>query len=115
LRLAASMAPLREPVQAALVSALSAAGNQAEAQSLLDTVGVRLAEGFGVDPGPSLRAAHRWTRVPAPTVTQVSARVPRAGAIVGRTEELAVLRRGVDRALAGGTALILVEGEPGVG
>ncbi len=119
LRLAASMAPLHEPVQAALVSALSAAGNQAEAQLLFDTVRARLADELGIDPGPALQAAHRRALggafVSTATVTKVPARTPRAGAIVGRTEELAVLRHGVDRAFAGGTGLVLVEGEPGVG
>ncbi|MEV6040479.1 AAA family ATPase [Nonomuraea sp. NPDC052116] len=40
---------------------------------------------------------------------------PPTGGLVGRVEELAVLRQAVESARAGGTALVLVEGEPGVG
>ena len=59
LRLAASMAPLHEPVQASLVAALAAAGQQAEALSVLRRVRARLAEELGIDPGPALRAAQQ--------------------------------------------------------
>ncbi|GIF23569.1 DNA-binding SARP family transcriptional activator/tetratricopeptide (TPR) repeat protein [Actinoplanes tereljensis] len=102
LRLAASMAPLHEPVQAALISALSAAGQQAEALALADAVQARLVGELGIDPGPALQAARQNLLGPA-------------GGLVGRTEELAVLRRGIDWAFAGGTGLVVVEGEPGVG
>ncbi|MGW4964581.1 AAA family ATPase [Nonomuraea sp. NPDC004186] len=47
---------------------------------------------------------------PAPTLGE-----PPTGGLVGRVEELAVLRQAVESARAGGTALVLVEGEPGVG
>lgn len=58
LQLAASMAPLHEPVQASLVVSLAAAGHQAEALSVFTTVRSRLADELGIDPGPALRAAH---------------------------------------------------------
>lgn len=58
LRLAASMAPLHEPVQASLMSALAATGQQAEALSVFRVVRSRLADDLGIDPGPALRDAH---------------------------------------------------------
>ncbi|GAA1852032.1 ATP-binding protein [Asanoa iriomotensis] len=109
LRLAARMAPLQEAVQAALVATLAAAGQQAEALAVLRTVRARLAEELGVDPGPALLAAqqrvlHQHVTAPLP-----------ADGLVGRVEELAVLRRATESALAGDTGLVVVEGEPGVG
>ncbi|MFD7307790.1 BTAD domain-containing putative transcriptional regulator [Promicromonospora sp. NPDC059942] len=58
LRLAASIGPLHEPVQAGLVTALGAAGRQAEALSVFQTVRVRLAEELGIDPGALLGRAY---------------------------------------------------------
>ncbi len=55
LRLAAAMAPFHEPVHASLVTALGAAGRQAEALAAYHAVRDRLAEELGVDPGPALR------------------------------------------------------------
>jgi tetratricopeptide (TPR) repeat protein len=49
-------------------------------------------------------------RPPAPAARTLS-----ADWLVGRVEELAVLRQAVESALGGGTALVIVEGEPGVG
>ncbi|WP_045739676.1 ATP-binding protein [Actinoplanes rectilineatus] len=118
LRLAASMAPMHEPVQAAFASALAASGQRAEAQALLTSVRDRLAEQLGIDPGPALRAVERLVGdgAPAPAaVTTPAGRARRPGALVGRHEELTALRQGVERVLAGGTGLAVVEGEPGVG
>ncbi|MEU5785194.1 AfsR/SARP family transcriptional regulator [Micromonospora lupini] len=70
LRLAASMAPLNEPVQASLIAALGAAGHQAEALETFRTVRSRLADDLGIDPGSALEAAHRQVLTQtAPTVT----------------------------------------------
>ncbi|MDQ7906063.1 BTAD domain-containing putative transcriptional regulator [Phytohabitans sp. ZYX-F-186] len=107
LRLAAAMAPLHEPVQACLVRVLGAVGRQVEAVAVFQTVRARLAEELGIDPGPALEAAHRQV------LDQTG--VPPAAGLVGRIEELGVLRQAVTPALAGGTGLVLVEGEPGVG
>ncbi|WP_218034747.1 BTAD domain-containing putative transcriptional regulator [Acrocarpospora corrugata] len=114
LHLAARMAPLHENVQASLISALAAAGQQAEALSMFGTVRIRLAEELGIDPGPVLVAAHRRVLEPVPAVeTEPSPdhAPPPAARLVGRDDELAVLRQ----ALAGGSGLVIVEGEPGVG
>ncbi|MFI5845572.1 ATP-binding protein [Catenuloplanes sp. NPDC051500] len=112
LRLAASMAPLHEPVQASLVLALAAAGQQAEALSVFAAVRTRLAEELGIDPGAALQAAHRrvLTEVPAPPAPATA-----DSGLVGRTEELATVRQAVAAALGGGTGLVIVEGEPGSG
>ncbi|MFC4588963.1 BTAD domain-containing putative transcriptional regulator [Sphaerisporangium corydalis] len=120
LRLAASMAPFHEPVQAALVGALGAAGRQAEALSVFRTVRDRLADELGVDPGPALEEAHRRvlaqpTAPPPPVGADDGAGEVTAAALVGRAEELAVLGRTVRSALAGRTAIGIVEGEPGAG
>jgi DNA-binding SARP family transcriptional activator len=126
LHLAATIAPLHEPVQAGLITILSAAGRQVEALSVFRAVRSRLAEDLGLDPGQALEAAHR--RVLSQTSplddTGRSSAAPPADSesqqalgdgLVGRAEELAVLRQAVDAAFTGRPALALVEGEPGVG
>ncbi|MFS8201683.1 ATP-binding protein [Streptomyces sp. CWNU-52B] len=159
LHLAASMAPLHEPVQAGLINTLAAAGQQAQALSVFGTVRARLAEDLGIDPGPALRAAHRRvltqtersrsrsslkptkpSPLPSPlshpshpaAVTGASgaksgssgsgtgdnggaAQAGSAAGLIGRAEELAVLRQTMEPVFTGGTAIGVVEGEPGVG
>ncbi|MEV4629651.1 BTAD domain-containing putative transcriptional regulator [Micromonospora sp. NPDC049523] len=119
LQLAARMAPLHENVQASLVSILAGAGQQAQALSVYRTVREQLAEELGIDPGPALRAAHRRVlrqTLPAQDggLAPECATPPVAG-LVGRREESSVLRKAVESALAGGTGIVVVEGEPGVG
>ncbi|MEU1301973.1 ATP-binding protein [Streptomyces shenzhenensis] len=120
LQLAASMAPFNEPVLAGLVGVLGAAGRQAEALSLFRQVRDRLADELGIDPGPALEDAQRriLAQSPAsPPVREADEEVGRitAATLIGRTEELATLRGIVERALAGDTAIGVVEGEPGAG
>nr|WP_218007944.1 BTAD domain-containing putative transcriptional regulator [Herbidospora sakaeratensis] len=112
LRLAASMAPFHEPVHAALVTTLGASGRQAEALSAFHAIRDRLAEELGIDPGPALRAAQESVLAPHPAAP--AGPRPAAG-LVGRAEELAVLRRAVEAAFTGGSGLGVVEGEPGAG
>lgn len=117
LRLAGAMAPLNEPIHAALMNALTAAGDRAEAITVYRRVRARLVDELGIDPGPALESAHRRIRVPAPVGTDpVEQPTPGASSdLVGRGEELAVLRRGVEAALDNGTGIVVVEGEPGGG
>jgi DNA-binding SARP family transcriptional activator len=121
LQLAAKMGPFHEPVQAALISTLGAAGRQAEALSAFRILRIRLADELGIDPGPAVQAAH--LRVLTQTSTSSlrtgtgGDRVPdnRGSGLVGRAEELTVLRQAVQEALSGRTGLGIVEGEPGAG
>ncbi|MEV1017696.1 BTAD domain-containing putative transcriptional regulator [Micromonospora sp. NPDC049801] len=139
LRLAASMAPFHEPVQASLIATLGASGHQAEALGLFRTVRTRLVEELGIDPGEALQAAHR--RVLAGTATSVpngqtgpetrrrdrswpvplvrpAQLPPDLPAFVGRTAELATLAGMCeDTADARGTGPLVValDGMGGVG
>ena len=113
LRLAASMAPFHEPVQAGLISVLGAAGRQAEALSVFRTVRDRLADELGIDPSPTLEDAHLRVLTQLPPRATVDG--GESTGLVGRTEEFAILRSTVEGALAGRTAIGIVEGEPGVG
>lgn len=114
-QLAASMAPFHEPVQAGLIDVLGAAGRQAEALAVFRTVRGRLADELGIDPGPGLEEAQRRVLAkPTPPAPPPASPEPPTG-LVGRVEELAVLRHTVETAAAGATAIGIVEGEPGVG
>ena len=112
LQLAATIAPLHEPVQAGLITNLGAAGRQVEALEIFRTVRTRLAEDLGLDPGQALEAAHR--RVLSQTLTTEDTDTVADG-LVGRAEELALLRQAVDAAFSGRSGLAIVEGEPGAG
>jgi DNA-binding SARP family transcriptional activator len=116
LRLATSMAPLDEAVHAALILGLAAAGHRAEALAVFRTIRTRLAEELGIDPGPALRTAQRraLTQTLPTAATDDGGQSARAG-LVGRIAELAVLRGSLTAALAGGTGIVVIEGEPGVG
>jgi DNA-binding SARP family transcriptional activator len=131
LRLATSIGPLHEPVQASLVTTLGAVGRQAEALSLYHDVRTRLVEELGIDPGAALELAHQrvlaqdlapavagpaLTSGPVPVLAVTAPRVPPPGtAPVGRSAELMVLRDTVARVAGGGTGVVVVEGEAGVG
>ncbi|RSM72541.1 transcriptional regulator [Actinoplanes sp. ATCC 53533] len=117
LQRAAGMAPLDERVQAALVTVLAAAGQQATALSVFQTVRARLVDELGIDPGPALSSAHRrlLAQPPAPAAPVGPMTGPPADPIVGRAEELAILRQAVRSTFAGGSGLVVLEGEPGVG
>ncbi|MFG1918836.1 BTAD domain-containing putative transcriptional regulator [Micromonospora sp. NPDC048898] len=138
LRLAASMAPLNEPVQASLISALGAAGHQADALKVFRTVRSRLLEDLGIDPGPALEAAHRHVltqattaedsagagrgqtldRLPPEPLVRPAQLPPDLPAFVGRTEELATLsalRSGSGGAGRTGPLIVALDGMGGVG
>ncbi|MFQ6393978.1 ATP-binding protein [Nocardia sp. KC 131] len=131
LRRAAAMAPLHEPVQAGLVTLLGRVGRQAEALEVFDAIRRRLAEELGIDPGATLRTARQGVltqssaepdaaRTP-PAVSSAALDSPSTAIkspgtrFVGRFEELAALGRALEPALLGGRAIVVVEGEPGVG
>lgn len=112
LQLAAAMAPLHEPLHASLITALGAAGRQVEANAVFRTVRARLADDLGLDPGQVLEAAHQRVLAHSATDRVVAAS---SDVLVGRTDELALLRQAMEPAFANGSALVIVEGEPGVG
>ncbi|MGW4059369.1 ATP-binding protein [Amycolatopsis sp. NPDC004747] len=116
LRLAASMAPLDEAVHAALVIGLAAGGHRVEALAVFRAIRARLAEELGIDPGTALRTAHRraLTQTLPTAAADDGGRSARAG-LVGRIGELAVLRESLTAVLAGGSGIVVIEGEPGVG
>ena len=118
LHLASTMAPLHEPVHAGLVRALCAAGQQAEALTAYDMIRRRLADDLGIDPGAALQSAQRHileqsAQSAPPPLRAVPAGLD--GELVGRTEEFSMLRSAVEPALVAGTAVVLLEGEPGIG
>jgi DNA-binding SARP family transcriptional activator len=123
LELAASLAPLHEPVHAALVMALNATGQQAAALSVFHRVRTSLADELGIAPGDALRESQRRvlqqgvTVLPAPTVVaEPDAPVPAPlSGLIGRAEEMRLCGQIVTTTVDGGTGLLLVEGEPGVG
>ncbi|SNY64483.1 Transcriptional regulatory protein, C terminal [Paractinoplanes atraurantiacus] len=115
LHLAASMAPFHEPVQAALIRTLGAAGRQAEALAAYRAVRERLADELGVDPGTALVEAQQRVLAQSTSPVDVPPIPPPTAGLVGRADELAVLRQAVDSAAAGATAITIVEGEPGAG
>ncbi|WP_446210936.1 BTAD domain-containing putative transcriptional regulator [Micromonospora sp. IBSANI012] len=108
LRDLAARHPMHEPLQARLVAALAAAGQQAAALTTYEEVRRRLAEELGIDPGPELAEAHRsvlrqtWHR-PAPVARRDDATVrpnqtpaPPAD-FTGRAEHLRQLQQLVER------------------
>ncbi|MEU7587778.1 BTAD domain-containing putative transcriptional regulator [Micromonospora sp. NPDC049230] len=135
LRLAASMAALNEPVQASLISALGAAGHQAEALKVFRTVRSRLREDLGIDPGKTLEAAHRHVltqataeadagqgqtvdRLPPEPLVRPAQLPPDLPTFVGRTEELATLsalRSGLGGTGRTGPLIVALDGMGGVG
>ncbi|WP_433830534.1 BTAD domain-containing putative transcriptional regulator [Actinoplanes sp. CA-015351] len=118
LQLAASLAPFHEPVQAGLITALGAAGRQAEALSAFQAVSARLSEELGIDPGPALQAARLRVLRQTPDNPEPVDDTPPVGQpsdMVGRGEELSVLRYVIEQAVDGRSGLGIVEGEPGTG
>ncbi len=113
LRTAAAMAPLNEPVHAALISVLGAAGQQAEALTVFRHTRERLADELGIDPGQALQRAHQRVLSGPPAAEPVTVALPRS--FVGRSREAAAVGESVAIAIAGGAGLVLVAGEPGIG
>jgi len=122
LQRAAAMAPLHEPVLASLVTLLGRVGRQAEALEVFDTVRRRLADELGIDPGAGLRKARQGVLIQPPAESHspvlenaASAVNNTAGGLVGRAQEMAALARALEPALHDERAVVVLEGEPGVG
>ncbi len=123
--------PLVEPLAAVLIRALDADGRTAEALDCFAAIRRRLVDELGAEPGAELRAVHETVlrgqarRRPAPTSDDAErprfrARGPERQLppdlvdFVGRTDEMAELRKVFERTGAG-TRLAAVSGQPGVG
>jgi DNA-binding SARP family transcriptional activator/tetratricopeptide (TPR) repeat protein len=118
--------PMVEPLTAALMRALNAAGRTAEALAVFAKTRSTLAEQLGTEPGAELTELHQRLlqgpgddrAAPAQTVRTVPAQLPMdVPAFAGRRSELARL----DDALAamdernGATVIVLVAGSAGTG
>jgi DNA-binding SARP family transcriptional activator len=119
--------PLDEALQARLITALAATGQQAEAHTTFSTVRRQLRAELGVDPGPELAEAHhRLLTQPAATPTQsapiqntevIPAQLPAdLAAFTGRRAELATLDELLPAEPDGPAAVVIaLDGLPGVG
>ncbi|AZG44692.1 BTAD domain-containing putative transcriptional regulator [Gordonia insulae] len=135
---AVQRSPLDENLWVLLATARYRLGRQSDALGAIAEARRVLAEEIGVDPGPRLRALERdildhaptldaptppaRVVVAAPTEPALSADAdpgrpapPATDALIGRTDELAVLHKAVLASLQGPGGVVVVEGEPGAG
>jgi DNA-binding SARP family transcriptional activator len=126
---AVKQAPLRESAHRALMAALDAAGNRAEALRVYQRARRMLADELGVDPSPDTEAAYLALLGPAPPSRPARATVrddlsatvggTRRGAtqapFVGREPELAALEDAWKQAVGGARHVVVVSGEAGIG
>jgi DNA-binding SARP family transcriptional activator len=137
-RAAVEAAPFRESARAALLLALRAQGNVAEALVAYEELRTLLREELGTSPGPALAALHEEllradlapapAPAPAPPPPTARARAARppgglpdrltqavAAPLFGRDAALAALRRALAAARAGEPQVAFVSGEGGIG
>ncbi|WP_169748576.1 BREX system ATP-binding domain-containing protein [Allokutzneria albata] len=108
--------PLHESLRELLMLALHREGRQAEALEVFRDARRALVEAQGIEPGLALRELHRLILdgdAPRPPLGVVPPRVE--DCIVGRDNEIAVLRAAVADVVAGRGSAVWVEGEPGIG
>ena len=109
-RAAVTTAPFRESARAALIEALIARGNVAEALRAYDELRVLLREELGTTPGPELVALHERLLAPA----QPSAGARPAG-LVERDAEVAAIAAAVARLHLREGGVLAFEGPAGIG
>jgi DNA-binding SARP family transcriptional activator len=127
--------PLDETACRWYMSASAAAGEPARALVAYEALRGRLAGELGADPSPQTRELHlailrqqdrdRADRHPAPVRSFHPDRPARTGhsarpdrrrrALAGRDREAGALREAWDRAVAGGSGLVMIIGEAGIG
>jgi DNA-binding SARP family transcriptional activator len=112
-RAAVAAAPFRESSRAALIGALAARGNTAEAVRAYDDIRVLLREELGTVPGPELMALNDRLLAP-PAVASAKLRAPAPADLVEREAELAAIDAALGRLAAGGGVLAF-EGSAGIG
>jgi DNA-binding SARP family transcriptional activator len=100
-----------------LMRAASALGEDAVALAAYEQLRQDLAEALGADPSTATREVHAALLhgVALPTSDALPARPVRAGSLVGRDAEVAVLATTWQRTVGGETTLLLVSGEAGIG
>ena len=123
-------APLRESAHRALMVALDAAGNRAEALRAYQRLRRSLVDELGIDPSAETDAAYLELLGPTPSprparstraddgptdVATGSSHGPGPTPFVGREAELEVLTAAWEQAAAGGRHLVVVTGEAGIG
>ena len=106
--------PYDEAALRVLLRAYAAGGQVAAALAAYARARDRLAEELGTDPAPQTTAVHT-----AILRGELPEHAPRAAvaapAIVGREDELSYLDAVADRTRGGGTAVVVVDGEAGIG
>ncbi|HEX8208123.1 MAG TPA: AAA family ATPase, partial [Solirubrobacteraceae bacterium] len=125
-RAAVEAAPFRESARAALMEALAAEGNVAEALRVYEDLRTLLRDELGTTPGAALVALHerllqadapaasRQTVSPEPAASP-AAPPPKGAELVERDREVSALSSLVDAALAGEGRVVVIEGPAGVG
>ncbi len=117
-RAAVDAAPFRESARVALMEALSAGGNGAEALRVFEHVRRLLREELGATPGAALVALHeRLLREESAPAPEPCAAPPALGSsdLVGRDAERARLAQLVAAGIAGAGRVGLIEGPAGIG
>ncbi|HWC75249.1 MAG TPA: AAA family ATPase [Gemmatimonadales bacterium] len=106
-----------EPAARAAIRALALAGDRAGALAIADRLTRALRDQLGTAPTPETRRLVervREARVGRRVLAAPTGARPRAP-LIGRGSEVAVLTAAWDRARAGVTGMVLIEGEPGEG
>lgn len=118
-REAVALAPFRESARVALIAALRAQGNAAEALRAYDDVRTFLRDELGATPGPALLTLHaELLAVPAPAEAVVAQPAPlpaSADDLLEREVELHTLDESLRAALTGRGGVVLLEGPAGTG
>ncbi|MEU9516688.1 BTAD domain-containing putative transcriptional regulator [Micromonospora sp. NPDC048169] len=113
--------PLHEPFHELLMGALHRAGRGTEALDVFHAARRVLTAELGVEPGPALRGLQSRilaeptpaaAAAPAASAAVAAPAVPPRGALVGRDGDLALLAGLLG---AGRSAIVWIEGEPGIG
>ncbi len=109
--------PYDETACRLLMRAFAAIGEPARGLTVYAELRDLLAEELGVDPAPETQALHLSLlreEPPAPTRAAAAAGAESIG-LVGRTDEMRLLRTAWNAAAAGSGAVVLISGEAGIG